>query len=633
MAKLRADISDVPVIPDTRRAPLPSTYGLPELIAGVGEGAKSLYKEAGKEALIGEEVEELQDIPGFEGFDPEGQLTPEAYGVDVPELTDFSKIKAARQQGLISATQAQLQVRRAIKAQAVDFPGLEEEFTRQAQKYFGKFGEGDLLLKSTPSENLQQKLHERIVLSPLGQALITDVNDPKQIGQVKNLMAKREINKFEKEQMELDLATGRVDVFEYGSAYIADQVDPFIDSFMDKRSKQVAAGEKLTDTVSVINELRSAKTLLTQGLSRGLNRIPGASSADKKGQFDQIDTAFERIVTQIKEGSFQKALEERNATFVAYARERGTKLFPELVSLREALGETLSSEVVKNWDRYARATEAQKQGWLNQYPEYLRGNYRNLLQNPHLMQGDVVKSINQGTPTTLDALPKHIIDSTAITMATGGNPALEEDTELAKNSLGYVLKTMATPAQGKEGLATLEEIANDPKASYRIKRDNKHKAAFVKTLSNWTQDVTNKINSIYVSELIGKTGSIKFDTGSKLFTWERAKFTPDQISKLSAKERIALTASGTPLELVNQLNVVNKIMKTWDGDLKNFSYDDWLGRTTDGLINSFDEALFEREAIKEEEEHALTDEQKRLREAQAKQEKELERIRSKKEEK
>lgn len=381
--------------------------------AVIATGVKA-YGEAGKSA--------------FEGDSTKATLGEEWTPEDIKNLQD---LKRAREQNKISASGARLKVGQLVKEMGSRWPGLEDTFRRQADTFFGKFGQGDMLL-DTKAEDQARKLFETKFLGPGVEAGIINPYDP--YGDVqgqqnwKKMITDNTIRKHQLDVAEGDYKLGNLSAQELGRAYIASEVDSDIGFFLNQQVQRMERGDKNLDDKELMGIVEAKKQQQRLALNQKL-MTKHVDAATRKQLMDEIDYRWDGVSSMVKANSFSTWLQGKGEMLRQWGVVYGAAKYPELFALEQAMPGG-GAALLKHSDVFARLkTPAQREAYISSQPPMTQQLLRSLGENPTNVVPLLDNLINGKTTTGIegiDSITLGIARDYAGTPATSDNPAEKE---------------------------------------------------------------------------------------------------------------------------------------------------------------------------------------------------------------
>lgn len=389
MPKLKAELSDVTPHLQSQQVVTPTDYA-PMAQAALAAGVAG-YQYAGKQAFEGQESE------------TKVKLTDEWTPDDIKNLQD---LKRAREQNKISASGARMKVGQLVKELGSRWPGMEDTFRRQANTFFGKFGEGDLMLDDS-REKAQRKLFETKFLGPGIEAGVINAYDPENDIEGQQNWQKHVIDgtirKQKLEIVEADFKLGNATALDVGSAYIASDVDSDIAYFLNQQTQRMEKGEKTINDQELkgIIEAKKVQQRLTLNQKLAGKRVDPAT---RKQLMDEIDQRWAGVTSMTDANSFSTFLKGKGEMLRNWGTVYGASKYSEMFALEQFMPGG-ASVLLKNAEIFARLkTPAQREAFIKTQPPMTQRILKSLGENPTDIVPMIDDLINGKTTTGIEGL-------------------------------------------------------------------------------------------------------------------------------------------------------------------------------------------------------------------------------------
>lgn len=434
MPKLQAELGDVTPHLQSQQVVQPIDYA--SLFKQGAALAKGVYEYAGQQAMEGREGDTAKGTAGI--GEARIKLGDE---FSVEDLDNLQKIKRAREQGIISATDARMRTGQLVKEMGARWPGMEDTFKRQADQFFGKFGEGDLLLDDS-KEKAARKLFETKFLAPGIEAGIINAYDPEGDLQGQQAWSKMvtdaTIRKQKLDVLEADYKLGNASAMDVGSAYVASEVDSDIAYFLNQQTQRLEKGEKgLND--QELKGIIDAK-IVQQRLALN-QKLQGkrVDPATRKALMDEIDARWSGVTKMVDSNSFSTFLKGKGEMLRNWGTVYGASKYPEMFALEQAMPGG-GSVMLKNAEIFARLkTPAQREEFIKTQPPMTQRILRSLGENPTDIVPLIDDLINGKTTTGIEGLDSVTLGLTRDYASTPATTVDPKEVEQKKKAAEAVL--------------------------------------------------------------------------------------------------------------------------------------------------------------------------------------------------
>ena len=562
MPQLKAELSDVtPHLMSQETVTPTDKAGLFKLGAGIAAG---VYEYAGKQAFEGQESETKVKLGE--------EWTPD----DIKNLQD---LKRAREQDKISASGARMKVGQLVKEMGSRWPGMEDTFKRQADQFFGKFGEGDLLLDDS-AEKARQKLFETKFLAPGIEAGIINPYDP--YGDLqgqqnwRKMVTEGTMRKERLELMETDYKLGNATALDVGSAYIASDVDADIAYFLNQQTSRLEKGEKTVNDQELKGLIEAKKVQQRLALNQKLQG-KRVDPATRKQLMDEIDSRWKGVTDMVDANSFSKWVQGKGEMLRSWGTVYGANKYPELFALEQTMPGG-GSVLLKNAEIFARLkTPEQREQFIKTQPPMTQRILKSLGENPTDVVPLMNDLINGKTITGIDGL-----DSLTLGMANdyASSPAQtdapqekEQKTKAAEAVLMY-----DTPKN-------IMKMATKPGGIANIYNNKQLLGQLQNTVDATYANVVNGLHNEFVTtKTVGRSyrtglGGREIPEAQYVVTLEgnRFVFTSAQYGKETTRTGKGFEASifhGETKRMIDQLNQINDVVNIY-GPVLGIKPDQW----------------------------------------------------------
>jgi len=529
------------------------------LVQAAGIGIKAGIKQNetdAQEELVGPEGSQ---VPGIEGLG-EARTQP-GREFDMDKALNLRQIKRAKEQGLLSATQARIKVGQAIRAVSEDFPGNEDALRKRAGVYFGKFGEGDLTLTKSSEQKQQEAIFVSSFLKPGVAAGIINANDPfgDEEGQAnwQRLTHDATIRSQTKDVIQTQAEIGKASALSAGNAYIESDVADDIATVVNGLIKQQESGQAIVDPLK-INNMLNVQRIRHQGiLMNRLSRIKGVTPAQKKAAREELDAKYASITKHVENGSLQKMIEQRSSLIKETAILSGVNSFTSLLEA-EAVSPGIGSALANLAPIFERlGTSAARENFVSQQPPIMRALIRSTINEPMGISELMSETIASNTVTG-----NEFFDSLFLKVAKDGSKGKSEVPEekgkdFKDHSISYIIKNAPK-------IGSLEDL-NNATISARINGDPK----MINLLSNkFTAHETSIIprsNTVITDgNERGRKVDVTFDDKTHKF---KLNIGVDVDAKRSPEESPSLPRNEETL-MINNLNILYDTIDRYGPALK-----------------------------------------------------------------
>lgn len=479
------------------------------LIKAVGTAASAAYDFSAKEALVGEEGAQ---VPGLEGLG-EARIKP-GEEFDIDAALNLRQIKRAKEQGIINETQARLKVGQAIRAVAEDFPGQEDKLRKRAATYFGKFGEGDLVLTKSAQQKTQESIFINSFIKPgVAAGIIDPQNSLADIdGQAtwQKLTHDRSIRAQTRDVVQTQAEVGKASGLDVTNSYIASDVSDDIALGLNNLIKLQNEGKAITDPLEIKGLFAAQKVKHKQVLRNKLVRVKGMTSDQKKSALAEIDNAYKDLDALIDNGSLVKMLEQKQDLLTKTATIYGVSRFPQLFAA-EKVSPGIGTQLLKMSDTFARMkNDASRQAYINRQPPMMRQFIKQTLNDPMGISELLSDAMTSNTLPGNDFLDSLFLSIAKEGMHTGSENPDETNTDFKDQSISFVLKNAPS-------IGSLETL-NSPSVAPRIRKDKRKVAMLTNKFVAHETSVIPRGNAIInEGRTTGRDLSVTFDFNTRKF--------------------------------------------------------------------------------------------------------------------
>lgn len=564
-------------LPEAQYTPFSTAAPAP---ADLGAALKGIAR-AGFAALEKNEIDKLRgeegdQIPGLEGIG-EGRIAPGSE-YDPKASMNLNQIKLAREQGLLSPTQARLLVGKRIKEQAGVFPGMEDELRASAQSFFGEFGPGDMLLDTT-GQAKQTAFYEKNFLGPgVAAGYINPVDPYNDLeGQQAWHRYIQTRTKTEGDMRFLELRAKRGDAvgLDLGNAYIDSYVDDSVNQVLLGLGNATKNGQRIGDTNEIRASLVQSKQVHHQMLDSKLQGVKLADS-QRKTLHDRIDEKYKGLEEAIDSGSLEKFIQDKYTLFEQSAKMWGAQNMGMQLAMEVNFPGTMKT-LIELTPALNRAHAQGKEFIINGLPTQLQSVLRNVLTDPQasmnfyndLMSGKMVVTGNEH----LDRFNKALAQE-----ATKAAPADELPGKSGKNAKQAMIQNLATYDPSMQTIDTY----NNESVMWTVRNDPKELAKFQ---NFWMGHYNTTITDIQNTITDGASGERLFNITRQNGKWTIST-TPAYDAKVEAGDRGVVRRVSELNDMLDDLDKLDKSVQMYNLDLTNeMPPDEWVD-LTENLINT-----------------------------------------------
>ncbi len=472
MASVNKDLGSPSIAQyDTKSTPNVPTAGrsaTANLLTALGSNAlkatEIILDKSIKDKFIGEEGEQIAGIDQNE--DGSIKVTED---FDPTQTLNLNQIKVARDQGLISATQARVQVGKRIREASAKFPGQESTLRQYASQFFGEFGPAEGYLNVEPESKARDQFYNDFIAPGIHAGIIKPYGWESDVeGQVlwRKLSVDRTMRKEQVSIAEDRLKVGNITGGEAGHTWIDSNVTDKIADKLVEITQVMNTDGGIPDTKALLHELSMMETAQKQQLSMYLaNSKTPIDAATRKGLDDRIQSSYAGLRQAVENGSLEGMLKEKNAIFVESTKYFGSKALPELMAA-EVMFPGITKDIVALAPSFARMkTEASKNAWIAQQPRTIQMLFSMLGEYPDKAIDPFVDFAARGNPSGIPLLDQYFAEATRQAAKT----SVFDPTQTPKDGKPAKDAYIATTLQlgGPEAIDT----ANDPSVAARIKSD------------------------------------------------------------------------------------------------------------------------------------------------------------------
>lgn len=535
---------------------------------GIG---KEIYGREAEKSLVGEEGAQ---VPGLEGLG-EGRIKP-GKEFDMDKALNLRQIKRAKEQGLLSETQARLKVGQAIKAVAEDFPGQEEELRQRAGVYFGKFGEGDLTLTKSSAQKQQEAIYISSFIKPGVAAGFIDPNDPMndKDGQAEwlKLTHDRTVRAQTKDVIQTNAEVGKSSALDVGNAYVASDVSDDIATAINSMVKARKEGKAITDPLEIKGLFNAQKIKHKQALRTRLARVKKSTPELRAKALAEVDNAYKDLEQMVDDGSFQKMLEQRLSTMKQIATVSGISKFPLLFEM-ENVAKGAGIAMLGMSDSLGRMqSKASSQAYIDRQPPLIRQMIQSSIDNPMSLGETFMDTLVSNTTTGQEWMDGLFLNTAKNSMK---QPNIEEevDKDVKDLSISYVLKNAPS-------IESLKDV-NTPSVAVRIKKDKRKVALLTnKFVTHEGVSYTDAIDAFIKGSTASRQSNLVFNPNTRKFEVGIATTRPTGLSsKIWPEESQA----------VDKLNVLYETVDYYGAEM-GVDRDKWVATTLKAVNDPLEEA-------------------------------------------
>lgn len=404
-----------------------------------------------------------------------GQPVNDKEALDIDKALNLRQIKKARDQGILTATQARLKVGQAIRTVAEDYPGREQAMRERAGIFFGKFGEGDLALTKSSEASAQEAIFVQSFLKPGVAAGIIDPNDPfgDKDGQAdwQKLTHDATQRKTTRDVIQTQAETGKASGFDAANAYISSDVADDIALGVNNLIKAQKSGQAITDPLEIKSLFTAQKVKHKQVLRNRLSKIRGMTTDQKKQALAEIDNAYKDLDAMIANGSLVKMIEQKQELLTRMATVYGVSKFPQLFAA-EKVSPGIGSQLLKIADTLARIrNDATRKVYIDRQPPMVRMFIQQTMDDPMSISKVMSDAMQSNTTSGNEWL-----DSLFLSSAKDGMHSDIENPDSVTNnfkdqSIAYVLKNAPSIGDFKSinNPSTKPRIVKDPRKLNMLK--------------------------------------------------------------------------------------------------------------------------------------------------------------------
>lgn len=493
----------------TAGTPVADASGLINVLgSAIGEGITSQADEE----LVGPEGSQ---VPGLEGLGEARVVPGEEFDMD--KALNLRQIKRAKEQGILNETQARIKVGEAIRAVAVDFPGREDTLRQRAGVYFGKFGEGDLVLTKSSAQKSQEAIFVSSFLKPGVAAGIIDPLDPfgDKEGQAawQNITHDATTRKTQVDVVETNAALGKASGFSLANAYVSSEVSNDIAQGLQQLDQARSKGRAITDPLEINNLFATQKIRHKQVLRNKLSKVRGMTTSQKKEALAEIDNAYKDLDVLIENGSLNKMLSERKDLLTNMATVYGIGKYPELFAAEKA-SPGIGTSLLKMSATFGRMqSDASRRAFIDRQPPMVRNLINQTLNDPMSISNIFSEAMANNTLSGNEFFDSLFLSEATKGMHTDLITNGEQGESFKEQSIAFVLKNAPN-------IGALEDV-NTASISNIIRKDKRklamlsnkfvvHETAVVPRAQAVIHDA-NTFEAYRKVELIFDPDSRKFD--------------------------------------------------------------------------------------------------------------------------
>lgn len=468
--------------------PAPVDTSIADLIKGLAVGGKLLYQGAAESELVGDEASQ---IPGAEGMG-EARIAPEPT-IDLSRDYNFRQIKRAREQGLLTNTQAEVKARQHIRTIANRYPGMEDQLLTRARGYFSNFGEGGGVLDRSTEEKAQQQVYIDSFIKPGVKAGIIDPTDP--LGDAsgqsdwQKIIQDRTARTLTQENLQTQGEIGKATGEEVTNSYIDSSVNDSIGQFLTQMIELRNRGELINDPQQIKALILQQKIYHKKQLRSRLTRVGRMTSPQRKEALSEIDTAYADLEDLIDNGTFSKMLEQREDVLKRVATIYGISKFPVLFAA-EKVAPGIGTQLLALSERFASIqNDAQRRDFIDAQPPMIREFINTTMKDPMLITDMFTDALKSNTLPGNDFFDNLFLSMTKDGMKEQSLEPDKTDGDMKDLSIGFYLKNSPR-------ISSFEDITN-PSVANRIKKDPKKISMLENKFVAFEQPVLSRVNEIY----------------------------------------------------------------------------------------------------------------------------------------
>lgn len=555
--------------------PPPVDTSLAELIKGLAVGGKLLYQGAAESELVGEESSQ---IPGAEGLG-EARIVPEPT-TDLSKDFNFRQIKRAREQGLLTDTQAEVKARQHIRSISNKYPGLEDELLTRARSYFSNLGEGGGTLDKSTSERATQQVYIDSFIKPGVKAGIIDPLAPLEdsSGQAnwQKIIQDRTSRSLTQENIQTQAEIGQATGQEVTNSYIDSAVGDSIGQFLNQAIDLQRSGELINDPQQLKSLILQQKTLHKVQLRSRLSRVKSMTSDQRASALAEIDTAYADLEDIIDNGTFSKMLEQKEDVLKRTATIYGISKFPTLFAA-EKVAPGIGTQLLALSERFASINnDAQRRAFIDAQPPMIREFINTTMTDPMIISGMFTDALRSNTLPGNEFFDNLFLQMTKDGMKETSQTSDKIDGDMKDLSIGFYLKNAPR-------ISSFEEVTN-PSVAERIKKDPKKISMLGNKFVSFEAPVLSRTNEIYTRL---KSQGTEFEV-----VFNGREFQIISQSRTRSQAPSALGTQGIALAdmrlAIDELNTLYKVLDYYGLELK-INPREWAMETLESITQPVEE--------------------------------------------
>jgi len=570
MASLQKDLGPgQSITPYTTAQPRVPTVGAGDALASAVRGLGGLALDVGEQEFVRTQREAFkgkadEEIPGIVPEENDGGFTV-TEEFDPTQTLNLNQIKVAREQGLLSATQARVQVSKRIREQAAKYPGMEGRLRSYASEFFGGFGPAEGYL-DVEKESADKKQIWDAFIAPGIKAGIINPGDAWNDVEGQQVWRQMSLDRtMRQEQVAINesrLKLGEMAGQEGGNEWIDAYVAPGIADTLAGLSAEYAAGQPLPESKQLLASLNTKEQIQKQQLNEYLSQSKFPVNTATRDQLNErITDQYAGLRKAIEEGTLEKMLAEKNQTFREFATQYGVQAMPKMFMMEQLFPGTTST-MIKMAPTFKRlGTEAARNEFIRLQPEPIQQFFKFMGNNPEQMIDPFMQYTNNNVSTgipLLDQLYGEMRRKAAVD-APIENPE-QVDKDFKDNAI------MGTLKFDEDATRTLE-MSNQPSVVSSVRRDPKK-----------MEQLRNRFTGAYANNVATMQDNPYIITKGRDGQYQIGGFKPGRSFTNQAD-------LDTASDVVDSLNTMQTTVKTYGVDLVG-EYDPLLWE--EKVANDFD---------------------------------------------